>query len=156
MSKYLALEETFLFKTKKNYYCFKKFNKYYAIIIAIIPLIIGIIKFKLADIIIYIFCAICIYIPYFIEKHFNIIILEEFKFITTFHVGLHTILGKTLDFYNVYPLFDDILHVLGGGWLFLLLLPIFLTIEMNYSIHSDKIVFVNRKVYHISIENWSS
>ncbi len=133
MEKNLNIEETFLFNSKNVYITFKKLNDYLALIVSIFPILYGISEYKFTDMSVYIICALVIYSPYYLKRKFKIVILEECKLITTIHIGLHTILGKAFHFYEIYPLFDSILHVLGGMWLFLLLFSIIYSIELHFT-----------------------
>jgi hypothetical protein len=133
MENRVLLEESFLVDSKTTYYYFKKLNKTLSLIVAIFPILKGAIEFKFTSMAIYILCALLLYLPYWIEKKWEIIVLEECKFVTIIHIALHTILGKTFHFYQNFPLFDSFLHILGGAWLFILITPFVLSIEMEYT-----------------------
>lgn len=134
------IKETFLFENKEAWLNFKKFNRIFAFIVAIIPIIATLFNFILPDLIVNVFCAFCVYIPYFLEKQFGIIILEEARFGIIFHSMLHTIFGKTLHFYDKYPLYDSILHLLGGMLIVFATLPVITSIEINCSNHTKKVI----------------
>lgn len=133
MENRVILEESFFFNTKTTYYDFKRLNKILTLICSIFPILKGFINFRFTNMFIYILCALILYLPYWLEKKWKIIVLEECKFVTLIHISLHTILGKTFYFYQNYPLFDSILHILGGSWLFILIIPFVLSIEMEFT-----------------------
>ena len=83
--------------------------------------------------VVYVVCAVGIYSPYILEHKFNLIILEEVRFLITFHTMLHTFFGKLFEFYRKYSWYDDVLHVLGGMLLAFIAMPLFYSVELNYS-----------------------
>jgi hypothetical protein len=149
----LLLEESFLVDSKTTYYYFKKFNKTLFLIVAIFPILKGAIEFKFTNMAIYILCALLLYLPYWLEKKWEIIVLEECKFVTIIHIALHTILGKTFHFYQTFPIFDSILHILGGGWLFILIAPFVLSIEMEFTLLTQNQINIKSSIISFALVN---
>lgn len=128
-----SIKETFFFSDEKTYYRIKKYNRIFALIVAFFPMVMSIFDFYFPYFAVYVVCAVGIFSPYVVEQVFNIVILEEVRFLITFHTMLHSFFGKLFEFYRIYPWYDDILHILGGMLLTFIAIPIFYSIELNYS-----------------------
>lgn len=147
------ISETLLFTDKKNFLIFKKINKCFAFIVGIIPIICSIFLFVLPNLLVNLFCGFLIYSPYYIEKKFHIVILEEFRFMITFHTMLHSVFGKTLHFYDKYPLYDSFLHFLGGGLIALVVITVVLSSELHYSKHTKHGIKLKTDVFTFGFVN---
>lgn len=117
---------------------FQKFNRFFAAFVALFPLIGSIMFFNYIDFMAYLGCAAFVYSPQLIERFFNIVVLEELRFLTVFQVMLHAIFGKFFHFYDKFPLYDSILHVTGGILLAFLGLSTFYGLEKRFSNYTPR------------------
>ncbi len=147
------INETLLFEDGKKYNKMQTINKVFAIIVSVFPAILNISKKLIPNLLVDIFCAIWIFLPHVIEKKYGIIILEEFRFLIIFHSMLHTVFGKAFHFYDKYPLYDDILHILGGGLLALIFFSIFFSTELHYSKHKKHTIVYKSKLITLNMVN---
>jgi len=132
------IKETLFFKGERAYSRVKMFKRIFALIVALFPIVVGMFDFYFPYFVVYVVCAVGIYSPYILEHKFNLIILEEVRFLITFHTMLHTFFGKLFEFYRKYSWYDDVLHVLGGMLLAFIAMPLFYSVELNYSTFTKK------------------
>lgn len=147
------INQTLFSENEKGYIKMKNINIPFAIIVSIFPMIINISKKLIPNLLVDILCAFFIFSPYIVEKLYGIIILEEFKFLITFHSMLHTIFGKVMHFYDKYPIYDSVLHILGGVLLVGIFFSIFVAIELHYSKHRIKTIYYKSALSSINLVN---
>ncbi|NMB38546.1 MAG: hypothetical protein GX994_03105 [Firmicutes bacterium] len=147
------LNETFFFENHQAYRKMKSLNILFTVIVCVYPVILNISRNHFSKVIIDLFFGFVILLPYIVDRRYGVIIFEEFKFIITFHCMLHTIFGRAYGFYDKYPLYDDILHILGGGLIAGVSFSIILSVYLNYFSQSDKFILFCTSVTTLGVVN---
>ena len=95
------------------YNALKWFNVFFSFLL-FVPVFGSLLSFNLPHMLGFLIMAFLGYATWIFQGITGIPIFEEIRFLTLLHLTLHSFFGMWLEFYNRFPLFDDILHIHGG------------------------------------------
>lgn len=122
-------------------------------IIVLIPLIYTVFKFSIPNILKYLASAIGVLIFWSFKVEDGFIFMEFVRFLSIFQIILHSVLGGWLQMYSKFEYHDELLHITGGMWLFMLVLPFVFASELKNSRKTGSWIIKKIDFYSLSLVN---
>lgn len=119
-----------------------------------IPVIYTVFNFSLPNMLKYLASAIGVLIFWGFKVKDGFIFMEFIRFLTIFQIILHSVLGGWLNMYSTFAYHDELLHITGGLWLFMLVLPFVLISELKYSRKTGTWIIKKINFYSLSLVNF--
>lgn len=130
--------------------------KYINILLSItvfIPLMYTLFKFNLPNMLKYLGSALGVLIFWSFKVKDGFILMEFIRFLTIFQLVLHSVLGGWLHMYSTFEYHDELLHITGGLWLFMLVLPFVFVSELKYIRKLEPWIIKKISLYTLSLVN---
>jgi hypothetical protein len=140
-----------LFSSNTRFFVFFRWMNLFFSFVALVPVIHSAINFNLPHFLGYLLSFLLIDFIWVFEWVTKSTIFEEIRFFSIMQITLHSFFGMWLEFYNNYPIFDDILHITGGMWLVSFLFPLVLGSELVWSRKISKTLLFKIFLYMFSI-----
>ncbi len=118
-----------------------------------IPIIYTLLQFNLPNMLKYLGSAIGVLVLWGFKVKDGFILMEFIRFLTIFQLVLHSVLGGWLHMYSTFQYHDELLHITGGLWLFMLVLPFVFVGELKYSRNTSPSIIKKINLYTLSLVN---
>lgn len=129
----ISLINSSLLSGKMSFYKMLKWFNIFFSFLMFVPVYYSIIDFNLPHFLGYLVMAFLAYFTWIFQGITGVPMFEEVRFLTLLQLTLHSVVGMWLEFYNKFPLFDDVLHIYGGFWGGVSLFPFILGSTLAWS-----------------------